>query len=136
MPITAAYLPIVYSELIYAPYLPLLTRMLFLANACIQWAVAGMSSMHCAIGQVQDLGLIFLNAMTKDIAMRLEGQPPEKIVATALMACSLSTALLGLCLMFVGRCFFTSFFLVPPRRRLHALERSTMQLVLNSPPEG
>lgn len=53
MPITAAYLPIVYSDIIYAPYLPLLTRMLFLANACIQWAVAGMSSMHFAIGQVQ-----------------------------------------------------------------------------------
>ena len=53
MPITAAYLPIVYSDIVYADYLPLLTRMLFLANACIQWAVAGMSSMHCAIGQVQ-----------------------------------------------------------------------------------
>lgn len=53
MPITAAYLPIVYSDIVYAPYLPLLTRMLFLANAMIQWSVAGMSSMHCAIGQVQ-----------------------------------------------------------------------------------
>ena len=53
---------------------------------------------------MQDLGLIFLNAMTKDIALRLQGEAPEKVVATALLACSLSTALLGLCLLFVGRC--------------------------------
>lgn len=63
---------------------------------------------------VQDLGLIFLNAMTKDIAMRLEGEPPEKIVATALIACSASTALLGLCLMFVGRCGSSCFYRSTP----------------------
>jgi sulfate permease, SulP family len=104
MPIAAAYLPIVYSAAVYAPYLPLLTRLLFLANALIQGAVALCSSLPFAIGQVQDLGLIFLNAMTKDISQRMHGEDPSVVVATAILSCSLATAVLGLCLIIVGRC--------------------------------
>ena len=53
---------------------------------------------------MQDLGLIFLNAMTSDIATRLHGQPHEVIVGTAVVACSLATMLLGLVLIVVGKC--------------------------------
>ena len=101
LPITAAYLPIVYSAAVYAPHLPLLTRLLFLANAAIQASMAAMSSLPFAIGQVQDLGLIFLNAMTKDIAARVPD--PDRAIATALLSCATATAALGICLIIVGR---------------------------------
>eukprot|EP00892_Ulva_mutabilis_P012584 jgi/Ulvmu1/9699/UM055_0037.1 len=101
LPITAAYLPIVYSAAVYAPHLPLLTRLLFLANAAIQASMAALSSLPFAIGQVQDLGLIFLNAMTKDIAATVPD--PDRALATALLSCAVATAALGVCLIIVGR---------------------------------
>lgn len=73
-----------------------------------------LSTLHFTVGQVQDIGLIFLNAMTKDIAHRLDGEPVEKIMGTAIICSCVTTILLGLTLVGVGKCgprFGPGFFL-------------------------
>ena len=74
------------------------------ANATHSLVAAMVSRLPFAVAQVQDLGLIFLNAMTSDIANRLQDEPYEVIVGTAVVACSLATMLLGLVLIVVGKC--------------------------------
>lgn len=55
-----------------------------------------------AIGQVQDAGLIFLSQIAGQIAEEMIDDPPEHMLATVLVTLSLSTATLGVALMFTG----------------------------------
>lgn len=58
-----------------------------------------------AVGvQVQDIGLIFLNAMTKDIAHRMDGEPVANVLGTAMLTSCITTVVIGLSLFLVGRC--------------------------------
>jgi hypothetical protein len=104
LPVSVAFANILYGAAIYKPYLPQLSRLIIGSNAIQQLIVTWLSSLHFTVGQVQDIGLIFVNAMTKDIAERMEGQPVERVVGTAIMSSCLTTALLGLCLVLVGKC--------------------------------
>lgn len=104
LPITIAFARITYSHPVFAKLQPQLSRLLIAANATHAFVGAMLSRLPFTVAQVQDLGLIFLNAMTSDIAVRLKGEPEEVIVGTALVACSLATMLLGLVLIVVGRC--------------------------------
>lgn len=104
LPVTIAFARITYSHPTFAKVQPQLSRLLIAANATHSVVAAMLSRLPFAVAQVQDLGLIFLNAMTSDIATRLHGQPHEVIVGTAVVACSLATMLLGLVLIVVGKC--------------------------------
>jgi sulfate permease, SulP family len=104
LPVTIAFARITYSHPTFSKVQAPLSRLLIAANGTHALVGALLSRLPFAVAQVQDLGLIFLNAMTSDIAKRLEGQPHEVIVGTAMMACSLATMLLGVVLIIVGRC--------------------------------
>lgn len=108
---TIAFARITYSHPTFSKVQPQLSRLLIAANATHSFVGALLSRLPFAVAQVQDLGLIFLNAMTSDIANRLEGEPHEVIVGTAVVACSLATILLGLVLIFIGKCDFHPRFL-------------------------
>ena len=99
-----AFTNILYGATIYKPYIPQLSRLMIGSNAIQQLMVTPLSSLHFTVGQVQDIGLIFLNAMTKDIASRLDGEPIEKILGTAIMASCMTTIALGITLLGVGKC--------------------------------
>eukprot|EP00892_Ulva_mutabilis_P001349 jgi/Ulvmu1/11214/UM072_0051.1 len=103
LPVTVAFASVMYSHPTFAGVLPQLSRLLVFTNSLHQLVVTLVSRLPFAVGQVQDLGLIFLNAMTSDIAERLREEPQEVIVGTAILACALSTVLLGLALVLFGR---------------------------------
>lgn len=92
-----------YGHPAFAAVMPQLSRLLVLSNAAQQLVATLMSGLPFAVGQVQDLGLIFLNAMTSDIAEQLRGEAEAKVVGTAMLACALSTIALGIALVFFGR---------------------------------
>jgi SulP family sulfate permease len=59
------------------------------------------------VGQVQDVGLIFLSAMATSIAVacQRDGYTPAEALGTSLLTMAASTALVGLVLLAVGaRC--------------------------------
>jgi sulfate permease, SulP family len=103
LPITIAFARITYSHPTFNQVQPQLSRLLIASNATHAFVGALLSRLPFAVAQVQDLGLIFLNAMTTDVAHRLQGQPQEVIVGTAMVACSIATMLLGLVLIIVGK---------------------------------
>lgn len=103
LPVTIAFASVMYSHPMFASALPQLSRLLVLSNSAQQLVATLLSRLPWAVGQVQDLGLIFLAAMTSDIAEHLAGEPHDKIIGTALLACALSTVILGVALVFFGR---------------------------------
>lgn len=54
----------------YEPHLPQLAKLAFLASAIHQTVFLLSSTLPFAVGQVQDVGLIFLSAMASSIAVR------------------------------------------------------------------
>lgn len=100
-----AFANLLYGAPIYKAAIPALSRLIIGSNAIEQLVATPLSRLHFLVCQVQDIGLIFLNAMTKDIAVRLAAEPVEKIVGTAILTSCISTIAVGLTQIQVGRCF-------------------------------
>lgn len=58
----------------YEAYLPQLAKLAFLASAVHQAVFLLFSTLPFAVGQVQDVGLIFLSAMASSISARCAAQ--------------------------------------------------------------
>jgi len=80
----------------------LLVKLVLFSSAVHQATFTAASTLPFAIGQVQDAGLIFLSQIASQIADQLEGEPTAHIVATTLVALSVSTAALGIALILTG----------------------------------
>ncbi len=118
IPVMYGYTTIIFSPAVYAPYMQVLAKLLLLSSALHQLTMSCFSGFPFAIGQVQDAGLIFLHKMTYHVAVRLEaaGEPPEVILATALLTTALSTLSLGFMMILIGKlklARFVSFLPVP-----------------------
>ena len=85
--------PAVYAQLV---------KLVLFSSAVHQSAFTTFSSLPFAIGQVQDAGLIFLSTIAGEIADAMKDDEPEHMLATVLVALSLSTAALGVALMLTG----------------------------------
>ncbi len=105
VPVMYGYTAIIFSSDVYAPHWGGLVKLLLLSSATHQLTMSLFSGFPFAIGQVQDAGLIFLRKMTLNVAQKLEaeGQPPEVILATALMITALSTLSLGFVMILIGK---------------------------------
>ena len=105
IPALVAYAAIVFRHPIYAPYVDLLCKFFFLSSALHQSVFCLMSSLPFAMGQVQDVGIIFLSAMGTSIAtLTLEaGRDGATALGTALLTMSASTFFVGLGTLFVAR---------------------------------
>eukprot|EP00892_Ulva_mutabilis_P011320 jgi/Ulvmu1/8560/UM045_0002.1 len=112
LPCTLAYVAIMFPSKRFRPFMPALSRLVFLGSALHQTTFSFLSSLPFAIGQVQDVGLIFLSAMSTSVASLLpvSGESPEEqaaterlMVTTTLLAMTLSTAVTGLLLIVVGK---------------------------------
>lgn len=121
IPTLVAYTHIVFAAPIFSVnYLPYLLKTVMLSSVVHQGTFTALSSMGFAVGQVQDVGLIFLAAIVKDIVRRFEVEGkvfPAKtaafsakeedsaaaVVATSLWACSIATGLTGFVVFAVGR---------------------------------
>jgi sulfate permease, SulP family len=110
IPCTLAYVAIMFPSKRFLPFMPSLSRLVFFGSAIHQVTFSILSSLPFAIGQVQDVGLIFLSAMSSSIAALVPVATPERpgadaaMVTTTLLAMTLSTAFTGGLLVFVGRC--------------------------------
>jgi sulfate permease, SulP family len=100
----------------FAVYLGSLARLAFLSSAVHQVTMSFFSTLPFAIGQVQDVGLIFLSAMSTSVASLVFAGPEASdaevdkadrvMVTTTLVAMTLATTLTGVLLMLVGWCAF------------------------------
>ena len=104
LPLAVAFTNILYEDPIYKPDINSLFRLMLGSNAVQQLVVTLLSSVTVIVGQVQDIGLIFLNVMTRDIANEMKDQPREQIVGTAVLATCCTMVLLGATLLCVSRC--------------------------------
>ncbi|GFR39589.1 hypothetical protein Agub_g49, partial [Astrephomene gubernaculifera] len=111
MPTLIAYAAIVFKAPLYAPYLDSLCRFFFFSSAVHQLVFVCLSSLSFAVGQVQDVGLIFLSAMASDIALRLTSSSSEDgggdvaavALGSSLLVMTLSTFIVGLLTVVVAR---------------------------------
>jgi SulP family sulfate permease len=107
---------IIYHHDFFRPYLSTLMKLTVLSGAVHQITFSTASSLPFAVGQVQDAGLIFLSSMSRDLVNQLQsrGEDPETILATVCIGLSLSTALLGLALISVGKFRLASYMQMLP----------------------
>ncbi|KAK9811232.1 hypothetical protein WJX72_000395 [[Myrmecia] bisecta] len=89
----------------YSSYLGPLARLSFLSSGIHQLVFTFKSTLPFAVGQVQDVGLIFLSAMASSIAaIGASAQLPDReILGTTLLTLAVSTFIVGLLITIVGR---------------------------------
>lgn len=109
IPVMYGYAAIVFSDQIYHPFMPSLAKLMLFSSIVHSISFCVLSTIPFAIGLVQDAGLIFLSKIATDIAMRLEGEDPETIVATSLVVIAIGTTTLGLVLVLIGRAKLAKF---------------------------
>ena len=103
-PALIAFCAVVFKDPLYHPYVDPLCKLFFLASALHQVVVCLRSDVPNAVGQVQDVGLIFLSAMASSIAAlcTAAGRDAASALGTSLLTMAASTALVGLGLVAVG----------------------------------
>lgn len=116
LPVLMSFGSIIYHHDFFRPYLSTLMKLTVLSGAVHQITFSTASSLPFAVGQVQDAGLIFLSSMSRDLVNQLQsrGEDPETILATVCIGLSLSTALLGLALISVGKFRLASYMQMLP----------------------
>lgn len=105
VPALVSYAHIVFSQAEFQDAMPSLVKLYFLSSAVMQMAMSLRSSITFCIGQVQDVGLIFLAGMVRNIVAwgHEEGLTTEAILATSLWQCATSTFVVGVCLIVIGK---------------------------------
>lgn len=105
LPVIMSFGSIIYRDVAFQPYLNVLIKMTVISGVVHQLCFSALSSLPFAVGQVQDAGLIFLSSMAATLvqACRDKNADDETLLATATVGLSLSTALLGLSLVLIGK---------------------------------
>ncbi|KAL7568286.1 hypothetical protein ACA910_022623 [Epithemia clementina (nom. ined.)] len=108
------YAAVIFNHAVFQPHRNALAKLVLFSSLVHQLGFLLFSSLSgFAIGTVQDAGLIFLSSMANTIANRMilqqqqqdgDGEINEKaIVSTTLVLLSAGTALLGFCLVVIGK---------------------------------
>lgn len=71
IPCMVGYAAIIFSDLAFRPYVPMLAKLILFSAVIHQVVFCLLSSLPFAIGQVQDAGLIFLAAIAISISQRI-----------------------------------------------------------------
>eukprot|EP00411_Alexandrium_monilatum_P114803 CAMPEP_0175674584 /NCGR_PEP_ID=MMETSP0097-20121207/21790_1 /TAXON_ID=311494 /ORGANISM="Alexandrium monilatum, Strain CCMP3105" /LENGTH=824 /DNA_ID=CAMNT_0016981273 /DNA_START=21 /DNA_END=2495 /DNA_ORIENTATION=- len=105
VPSLVSYAHIVFTQGEFEDSMPQLVKLYFLSSAVMQLAMTLLSSITFCIGQVQDVGLIFLAGMVRSIVAwaQEDGLTPREVLATSLWQCATSTFLVGACMLAIGR---------------------------------
>lgn len=106
-----SFTAIIFRHPFFDPYLSPLVKVVFLSSALHQVVFAASSSMPFAVGQVQDVGLIFLSAMASSVVEDCKdaGMADKDILATSLATLTAATALVGLLIVATGALKLASF---------------------------
>ena len=105
LPVLLSFGSIIYRDVAFQPYLNVLIKLTVVSGVVHQLCFSTLSSLPFAVGQVQDAGLIFLSSMAASLVQTCRNQQvdDETLLATATVGLSLSTALLGLALVLIGK---------------------------------
>ncbi|KAG7382232.1 DnaJ sub B member 9 [Phytophthora pseudosyringae] len=108
IPTVYGYAAIIFSHPAFLHYMPALSKLVIFSSAIHQLMFTLMSSLPFAIGQVQNVGLIFLSAMATSICNSLNDNDDEDVtaeakIATTIVTIGVATASLGVCLVIMGR---------------------------------
>eukprot|EP00884_Botryococcus_braunii_P016374 jgi/Botrbrau1/341/Bobra.0022s0295.1 len=105
IPAMISFTAIIYQDEVYEAYLPQLAKLAFLSSAVHQTVFLLSSTLPFAVGQVQDVGLIFLSAMASSIAARCAAQdlPVKVALGTSLGTQAIATLFVGLFIIVVGK---------------------------------
>jgi hypothetical protein len=105
LPVLMSFGSIIYRDQAFAPYMPVLVKMTVVSGVVHQLCFSMFSSLPFAVGQVQDAGLIFLSQMASRMVdhCKSRGYDDETMLATVTVGLSLSTAVLGCCLVILGQ---------------------------------
>ncbi|KUF93273.1 inactive serine/threonine-protein kinase lvsG [Phytophthora nicotianae] len=108
IPTMYGYAAIIFSHPTFLHYMPALSKLVIFSSAIHQLMFTLMSSLPFAIGQVQNVGLIFLGAMATSICNSLNDNDDEDVtaeakIATTIVTMGVATASLGVCLVIMGR---------------------------------
>lgn len=90
----------------YKPLLGQLARIAFFSAAMHQLVFTIFSTLPFAVGQPQDVGLIFLSSMATGVAEigRQQGLDDATVVGTALLTLTVATFVVGVMALLVGGC--------------------------------
>lgn len=104
LPVMASFAAIIFQDKFFAPYIGDLVKMVCLSSALHQVVFTLSSTLPFAMGQVQDVGLIFLSAIATHVATagRHAGVSDEETLATVLVTLTLSTTIVGLLIITTG----------------------------------
>ncbi|KAI3438511.1 hypothetical protein D9Q98_000939 [Chlorella vulgaris] len=105
VPALIAFCAVVFKDPAYEPWIEPLCKFFFLASAVHQAVVCCLSAVPYAVGQVQDVGLIFLSAMASSIAAACaaDGYSAAAALGTSLLTMAVSTFVVGLGLVAVAK---------------------------------
>jgi SulP family sulfate permease len=111
MPVMLSFTAIIYRHPFFDPYISPLVKVVFLSSALHQAIFAAGSSMPFAVGQVQDVGLIFLSAMASGVVddCKQAGISDLDTLATALATLTVATTTVGLLIVLTGALKLASF---------------------------
>ncbi|GMF65651.1 unnamed protein product [Phytophthora lilii] len=105
IPTMYGYAAIIFSHPTFGHFMPELSKLVIFSSAMHQLMFTLLSSLPFAIGQVQNVGLVFLSTMATSICNSLEEDDDvtaEAMVATTIVTIGLATVLLGVCLVIMG----------------------------------
>ena len=111
MPVMLSFAAIIFRHPFFDPYLSPLVKVVFLSSALHQAVFAAGSSMPFAVGQVQDVGLIFLSAMASGVVEDCieAGVSAQDTLATVLATLTIATTFVGLLIVATGALKLASF---------------------------
>jgi len=99
------YASVIFNHPCFQPEIAKLSKLVVFSSLVHQLCFTIFSSLNFAIGTVQDAGLIFLSAMSNQIADSIlsGGGTIDEVVSTTLVVLPLGTAALGIVLIFLGK---------------------------------
>lgn len=105
IPALIAFATIVFQHPAYQPYIDLLCKFFFASSALHQAVFNVYSTLPFAMGQVQDVGIIFMSGMATSIAdiAAEDGKSVETALGSALLTMTLSTVIVGMGTLLVAK---------------------------------
>ncbi|KAK9824383.1 hypothetical protein WJX72_009880 [[Myrmecia] bisecta] len=104
IPVMAAFAGTIFQSPFFKPVIGKLIKLVFLSSCVHQATFTIKSTLPFAVGQVQDVGLIFLSAMANSVVAMgsTQGLPFEEVLGTVLLTLAVSTFTVGVLIIITG----------------------------------
>ena len=120
VPSLVSYAHIVFPQAEFRPFLPMVVKIYFLSSAVMQVVMTVLSDVEFSIGQIQDVGLIFLAGMVRNLVAwgKEAGLSGEELITTSIWQSAISTCFVGISLILIGKMKLIQYVTGDPRVNL------------------